>query len=153
MKIFVGCGSKEAITVIIIICMILVVMVPSILNLIEFSDKKVLINNVVTFRSEVDKMLLQYTNGGDEVENGCYYITHEGNVCLSDYDTSSDACSSDILKIDLDGLKPFAGTIDIYENHVSDLHNISMDNFYINIDDTARYYISEDPAAQLFCKR
>ena len=47
MKSCVGCGSKEALTVLIIICMILVVMVPSILNLIEFSGKKVLINNVI----------------------------------------------------------------------------------------------------------
>ena len=153
MKSYVGCGSKEMITVIIIICMILVVMVPSILNLIEFSDKKVLINNVITFRNEVDKSLLQYTNGGDSVENGCYYVTYDGNICLSDYDSSGDVCSGDTLKIDLEGEKPFSGVIDISENKVTDIHNIRVDHFFVNVDDTARYYISDEPVAQLFCRK
>ena len=153
MKSCVGCGSKEALTVLIIICMILVVMVPSILNLIEFSGKKVLINNVITFRSEVDKSLLSYTNGGDDVENGCYYITVDGNICLSDYDSNGDVCYSDVLKIDLDGEKPFSGAIDISGNRVTDIHNIRVDNFFVNVDDTARYYISEEPAAQTFCRK
>lgn len=147
-----GFAAKEFLTVIIIVCMILVVLVPTVLSAIEFSGKKVLMNNVITFRSEVDKTLLSYVTGGEDIADGCYYITHDGNICLSDYVSDMDYCSSEPLVIELEGSKPKSGTIDISSNKVSDIHNVRMENFFINLNSSKEYYISEEPQAQIFCR-
>lgn len=147
-----GVGSKEIFAVILIVCMILVIMVPAIINVIEFSNKKVLINNVIAFRNEVDRTLLSNSTGGEDVVDGCYYIMSNGNICLGEYDDSVDQCLSEVLKIELSGEKPKAGAIDISGNIVSDIHNVRIANFFINVDGSKEYYISEEPQTQLICR-
>lgn len=147
-----GVGSKEMFLVILIICMILVAMVPTIINIMEQSNQNVLMNNVIAFRSEVDKTLLSYVNGGDDIADGCYYITHEGDICLGDYDSDANKCFSESLVIELIGEKPKAGSIDISGYKVKDIHNVRMKNLFVNIDGSKEYYVSEEPQAQTFCR-
>ena len=147
-----GVGSKEIFAVILIVCMILVILVPVIINAVEFSNKKVLINNVVAFRNEVDKNLLSISASGEDVTDGCYYIMNEGNVCLGKYDDVLNHCFSDVLKIELSGEIPKAGVIDIFGGVVSDIHNVRISNFFVNIDSSKDYYVSEEPQAQPICK-
>ena len=148
-----GLSSREMLTVLIIICMILVMLVPTILNTIEFSGKKIMMNNVAVFRNEIDITIMSYINGGKDISDGCYYIMQSGDLCLGDYDSSNDMCDSDKLVIALDGTKPQSGTVDINNNKVSDICNIRMKNFFINVDDSSKYYISEEPRAQTVCRR
>ena len=147
-----GVGSKEIFAVILIVCMILVVLVPVIINAVEFSNKKVLINNVVAFRNEVDKNLLSISASGKEVADGCYYIMNEGNVCLGDYDDSVNQCFSDVLRIELSGEIPKAGVIDISGGTVSGIHNVRISNFFVNINSARDYCVSEAPQAQPVCR-
>ena len=119
-----GVGSKEMFLVILIICMILVAMVPTIINAVEHSNEEVLMNNVITFRSEVDRTILSYINGGEDIPDGCYYITSNGDICLGDYDSK-----------------------------VSDIHNIRIENFFVNLNSSREYYVSDEPQAQVFCRK
>lgn len=147
-----GAGSKEMFLVILIVCMILVAMVPTIINAVEHSNEEVLMNNVITFRSEVDRKILSYINGGEDIPDGCYYITSKGDICLGDYDSDHDMCTGEPLEIELKGEKPKAGTIDVASYKVSDIHNIRMENFFINLNSSKEYYISDEPQAQVFCR-
>lgn len=74
--------------VILIVCMILVAIVPTIINTVEHSNQEVLMNNVITFRSQVDKTILDYINGGADIADRCYFITGNGDICLGKYDSS-----------------------------------------------------------------
>lgn len=148
-----GVGSKEMFLVILIICMILVALVPTIINAIEYSNEEVLMNNVISFRSEVDRTILSYINGGEDIPDGCYYITTEGDICLGDYDATLDMCSSEPLEIELKGEKPKAGTIDVASYKVSDIHNIRIENFFVNVDSSKEYYVSDEPQAQIVCRK
>lgn len=148
-----GVGSKEMFLVILIICMILVAMVPTIINAVEYSNEEVLMNSVITFRSEVDKTILSYINGGEDIPDGCYYITQSGDVCLGEYDSDHDICASDSLEIELKGGKPKSGTIDVASYKVSDIHNIRLENFFINLNSSKEYYVSDEPQAQVFCRK
>lgn len=148
-----GVGSKEMFLVILIVCMILVAMVPTIINAVEHSNEEVLMNNVITFRSEVDRTILSYINGGEDIPDGCYYITSKGDICLGDYDSDHDMCTGEPLEIELKGEKPKAGTIDVASYKVSDIHNIRMENFFINLNSSKEYYVSDEPQAQVFCRK
>ena len=108
-------------------------------------------NNVIVFRSEIDRTILSYINGGEDIPDGCYYITNKGDICLGKYDSDYDMCSSELLEIKLKGEKPRAGTIDIVSYKVSDIHNIRMENFFINLNGSKKYYVSDEPQAQVFC--
>ena len=148
-----GVGSKEMFLVILIVCMILVAMVPTIINAVEHSNEEVLMNNVITFRSEVDRTILSYINGGEDIPDGCYYITSKGDICLGEYDSDHDMCAGEPLEIELKGEKPKAGTIDVASYKVSDIHNIRMENFFINLNSSKEYYISDEPQAQVVCRK
>lgn len=148
-----GVGSKEMFLVILIVCMILVAIVPTIIKAVEHSNEEVLMNNVITFRNQVDRTILDYINGGEDIGDGCYYIMHNGDICLGDYDVDSDHCYTDPLVIELEGSKPKAGTIDIASYKVSDIHNIRMENLFVNLNSSKEYFISEEPQAQIFCRK
>ena len=146
-----GVGSKEMFLVILIICMILVAIVPTIINAVENSNNEVLMNNVITFRSQVDRTILDYINGGEDIADGCYHITQDGNICFGEYDSDAGICHAETLVIELEGEKPKSGTIDIASYKVSNIHNIRMHNLFVNIDNSKEYYISEEPQAQVVC--
>lgn len=148
-----GVGSKEIFLVILIICMLLVALVPTIINAVEYSNEEVLMNNVIIFRTEVDKTILSYINGGEDIPDGCYYITHAGNICLGNYDSDHDTCEGEVLEIDLKGEKPKSGTMDVASYKVSDIHNIRMENFFINLNSSKEYYVSDEPQAQVVCRK
>lgn len=148
-----GVSSKEMFLVILIVCMILVAMVPTIINAVEYSNEEVLMNNVITFRSEVDRTILSYINGGDDIADGCYYITSKGDICLGAYDSKYDICATEPLEIELKGEKPLSGTIDISSYKVSDLHNIRIENFFVNLNSSKEYYVSDEPQAQVVCRK
>ena len=148
-----GVGSKEMFLVILIVCMILVAMIPTIINVVENSNQAVLMNNVISFRKQVDITLLDYINGGSDVADGCYYITGDGDICFGEYDNSTGVCYSDTLVIELEGLKPKSGIIDITSYKVSDIHNIRVENFFVNVDSSEEYYISDEPQSQAVCKK
>lgn len=148
-----GEGSKEMFLVILIVCMILVAMVPTIINAVEHSNEKVLMNNVITFRAEVDRTILSYINGGEDIADGCYYITSNGDICLGDYDSKYDFCASEPLEIELQGEKPLSGTVDIASYKVSNIHNVRIENFFVNLNSSKEYYVSDEPKAQVVCRR
>lgn len=148
-----GYSSKELLTVIIIVCMILVMLVPTILNIIEYSNNKILMNSVITFRQEIDRTLLLRESDEFMVQDGCYYVTASGDICLGKYNSSFDHCDTDILKIDLAGTKPVSGIVNIVRNRVSDIRNIRIKNLFVNVTNGVDYSISDEPLAQTFCKR
>lgn len=147
-----GFAAKEFLAVIIIVCMLIVVLVPTILGIIKTSNHKILMDNVMIFRKEIDNILLSYSSGGNEVADGCYYVMMNGNVCLGDYDSKQHKCLTETLNVELSGKKPNAGAVDIARNKVVDIHNIVIDNLYVNVDHNYEYYISEKPKTQALCR-
>lgn len=147
-----GFSSKETLAVIIMICMLICAIVPTVLTMIKDSDNKVLLNNVAIFKNELNNTLLSYTNGGEVVEDGCYYIMKKGELCLGDYDKHTNKCTKNVLTVEVDGLKPNAGAVDIYNGLVEDIHNVKIKEYFVNIDKYAEFYLSEEPKTQGICR-
>ena len=147
-----GVSAKEMLAVIIIVCMIIVVVVPTILGFIKSSENKVLVNNVITFRNELNELLTDFATNGEWVGDGSYYVMKDGNVCLGSYDKKNNKCSDEFLKVEIEGLKPNAGCIDISGSYVSNLYNIEFNHMYVNIDKKFEYYVSDEPVAKALCR-
>lgn len=147
-----GFSSKEFIAVIVVVGLFIVVMVPMLLNAISGSDTKVMMNNVITFRTEVNREILSYINGGEYIDDGCYYITIDGDVCLGEYDSSTGKCFDQSLEIMLDGEKPSGGSLDIISSAVSDIHNIKMSNLFVNVNKKDEYYVTSEPKTTGVCR-
>lgn len=144
-----GFGSKETFLVFIVVCMILVVIVPFILGYIQNSKTSAVTDSVIVFRKQVDREILSYINGGNDIADGCYFVTYDGNICLGKYEDKK--CNEEYLKIDIEGLKPNGGAVDIKSSKVIDIHNITIDNKYVNAKDD-EYYITLEPEIQSFCR-
>ena len=147
-----GVSAKEMLAVIIIVCMIIVVVVPTILGFIKSSENKVLVNNVITFRNELNELLTDFATNGEWVGDGSYYVMKDGNVCLGSYDKKNNKCSDEFLKVEIEGLKPNAGCVDISGSYVSNLYNIEFNHMYVNIDKKFEYYVSDEPEAKALCR-
>lgn len=147
-----GVSAKEMLAVIIIVCMIIVVVVPTILGFIKSSENKVLVNNVITFRNELNELLTDFATNGEWVGDGSYYVMKDGNVCLGSYDKKNNKCSDEFLKVEIEGLKPNAGCVDISGSYVSNLYNIEFNHMYVNIDKKFEYYVSDEPVAKALCR-
>lgn len=148
-----GVSAKELLAVIIIVCMIIVVLVPSVLGFIKTSENKVLVNNVIAFRDEINKLLSDHVIDGDWIGDGSYYVMKDGNVCLGKYDKKNNKCNDEFLKVEMEGLKPNAGCIDISGSYVSNLYNIEFDQVYVNLDKKFEYYVSEEPITKSLCRQ
>ena len=147
-----GVSAKEMLAVIIIVCMIIVVVVPTILGFIKSSENKVLVNNVITFRNELNELLTDFATNGEWVGDGSYYVMKDGNVCLGSYDKKNNKCSDEFLKVEIEGLKPNAGCIDISGSYVSNLYNIEFNHMYVNLDKKLEYYVSDEPITKALCR-
>ena len=147
-----GVSAKEMLAVIIIVCMIIVVSIPAILGFIKNSEKKVLVNNVITFRNEINELLSDFATNGEWVGDGSYYVMKDGNVCLGSYDKKNNKCSDEFLKVEIEGLKPNAGCIDISGSYVSNLYNIEFNHMYVNLDKKLEYYVSDEPITKALCR-
>lgn len=147
-----GVSAKEMLAVIIIVCMIIVVSIPAILGFIKNSEKKVLVNNVITFRNEINELLSDFASNGEWIGDGSYYVMKDGNVCLGNYDKKTNKCNDDFLKIEFEGLKPNAGCVDVSGSYVSNLYNIEFNHMYVNIDKKFDYYVSDEPITKALCR-
>ena len=147
-----GVSAKEMLAVIIIVCMIIVVVVPTILGFIKSSENKVLVNNVITFRNELNELLTDFATNGEWVGDGSYYVMKDGNVCLGSYDKKNNKCSDEFLKVEIEGLKPNAGCVDISGSYVSNLYNIEFNHMYVNLDKKLEYYVSDEPITKALCR-
>ena len=144
-----GFGSKETFLVFIVVCMLIVVIVPFVLGYINNSKKSVVTDSIIVFRKQVDREILSYINGGENIHDGCYFVTSDCDICLGKYEKKK--CSEGSLKIDIEGLKPSGGSIDIVSSKVSDIHNLLIDNRYVN-EKNSEYYITLEPEIQTFCR-
>lgn len=147
-----GVSAKEMLAVIIIVCMIIVVVVPTILGFIKSSENKVLVNNVITFRNELNELLTDFATNGEWVGDGSYYVMKDGNVCLGSYDKKNNKCNDEFLKVEIEGLKPNAGCVDISGSYVSNLYNIEFNHMYVNLDKKLEYYVSDEPITKALCR-
>ena len=148
-----GVSAKEMLAVISIVCMIIVVLVPTILGFIKSSENKVLVNNVITFRNELNELLSDFASNGEWIGDGSYYVMKDGNVCLGNYDKKNNKCSAEFLKIEFEGLKPNAGCVDVSGSYVSNLYNIEFNHMYVNLDKKFEYYVSEEPITKALCRQ
>ncbi len=144
-----GFSYKEFFAVIVIMVILIMAIVPAMLTFMQHSKDNVVKDSVIVFRKQVDREILSYVNGGNDIADGCYFVTYEGNVCLGKYEDNK--CESESLKIDIDGLKPNGGSIDITSSKISIIHNIIIDNKYVNEKDS-EYYITKEPIEQSFCR-
>ena len=111
-----------------------------------------LVNNVITFRNELNELLTDFATNGEWVGDGSYYVMKDGNVCLGSYDKKNNKCSDEFLKVEIEGLKPNAGCVDISGSYVSNLYNIEFNHMYVNIDKKFEYYVSDEPITKALCR-
>lgn len=145
-----GFSSKEYFLVFLIVGVIMIGVLPIIFRVIDKSRDDVVTDNVMIFENEVNKEIISYINGGNEVNDGCYKITSDGNLCLGNVDDSG-SCIDDALIIDVSGVKPDGGSIGIKSNKVTSIYNIMIDNKYVNLDND-EYYISDTPNNKIICE-
>lgn len=144
-----GFSGKEFFLVFVAVAVIIMGIMPIIFRVIDKSKYTQVTDSVMVFRNEVNKEIISYVNGGNEVNDGCYIITKDGNLCIGD--TNKDGECSKSLIIDITGLKPDGGSVNIKENKVSNLYNILIDNKYVNFEDD-QYYISDKPNMKMICE-
>lgn len=144
-----GFSAKEFFLVFIVIAILSLGIFPVVFRVIESSRNSIVTDSVIIFRRQVNKEILLYVSDGNEILDGCYVITNDGNLCLGN--TKHDGfCVDDALTIDINGVKPEGGVVDITENRVNNIYNIFIDNKYVNIRDN-EYYISNNPEAEIVC--
>lgn len=146
-----GFSSKEYFLVFIVVAIIMFGVLPIIFRVTDKSRSDVVTDNVMIFESEVNKEILSYINGGNEVHDGCYGITNDGNLCLGNIDNEG-KCIDEALIIDVSGVKPDGGSIGIKSNKVTSIYNIMIDNKYVNLDNDDEYYISDTPNNKIICE-
>lgn len=145
-----GFSSKEYFLVFFAIAVVVFGTMPIIFRVIDKSRDDAVTDSVMVFRQEVNKEIVAYVNDGNEMFDGCYLITKDGNLCLGR--TSRDGkCIDKALKIDVSGLKPDGGSLDIKSNKVINIYNILIDNKYVNLKNE-EYYISDKPEVELVCE-
>ena len=144
-----GFSSKEYLLVIIAVFIVVLGVLPIIFRVIDKSRENVVTDNVMIFRQEINKEILSYINGGNEILDGCYIVTSDGNICLGET-SDSGVCKDETLVIDISGMKPDGGSVSIQNNEVSSIYNIMIDNRYVNCKDN-EYYISDKPEVEIVC--
>lgn len=143
-----GFGSKEYFMAIIIVCMIIAVIVPSILKYIRNAMNSTITNSVIIFRKQINREIIDYENAGNYVADGCYHVMKNGSICLEEY--NDDKCSGEVLKIEGKGLRPNGGLVEIKTSKVSDIYNININNKYVNGQED-EYSITLKPVKKCKC--
>lgn len=143
-----GFSYKEFFAVIVIVAILIMAIVPAMLTFMQHSKDSAVTDSVIVFRKQVDREILSYINGGNDIADGCYFVTNHGDICLGKY--KNDKCDSELLKIDIDGLKPNGGYVDIEASKISVIHNVFIDNKYVNEKDD-EYYITQEPIEAIVC--
>lgn len=144
-----GFSYKEFFAVIVIMVILIMAIVPAMLTFIQHSKDDVLTDSVIIFRKQVELEILSYINGGNDVADGCYFVTENGDVCLGKY--KDNKCDADSLKVDIDGLKPAGGYVGIKSSKINDIHDIYIDNMFVNVEDD-EYVISRFPDRKFVCE-
>ena len=145
-----GFSYKEFFAVIVIMVILIMAIVPAMLAFIQHSKDDVLTDSVIIFRKQVELEILSYINGGNDVADGCYFVTEKGDVCLGNY--KDNKCDAESLKVDVDGLKPTGGYLGIKSCKINDIHDICIDNMFVNIEDD-EYVISRFPDKKFVCEK
>ena len=144
-----GFSYKEFFAVIVIMVILIMAIVPAMLTFIQHSKDDVLTDSVIIFRKQVELEILSYINSGNDVADGCYFVTEKGDVCLGNY--KDNKCDADSLKVDIDGLKPAGGYVGIKSSKINDIHDIYIDNMFVNVEDD-EYVISRFPDRKSVCE-
>ena len=121
----------ELLAVLIILAVIMLITIPLVSNFIKDSTRESREISVKNYISSVDKYLISSELNNIIVKDGSYNIMNNGSICLGRL--SNNTCSSNVLKINLDGQIPKGGIIVVKNNKVEKYYNIKFDKFYSSI--------------------
>lgn len=143
-----GFSAKEFGIVVIGIFVAVMGIMPIVFKMIEETRNTAVTDSVKAFKQQINMRIFNQVNSGINVENGCYIITDEGDLCL---DGKDDGCDTGSLDIEMDGLKPSGGYVSIKEYQVKGIYNVFIDNKYVN-EKNSEYYVSENPDKKIVCE-
>ena len=109
----------ELLAVIVILAILALIAVPIVLNIINDAKQTSEQRSVKSYIYAVSLALENNTIIDDpfQVLEGVYSITNDGNICIEEIDNNT--CNK-FLEIDVNGLKPTGGSIQIKENKIID---------------------------------
>lgn len=143
-----GFSSKEFLIVVVGFVIVVVGIMPIVFNMIEKTRQGVVTDSVTLFKEQVDRRIFDQISEGNEVLDGCYIVMDDGNLCLEEVDG---VCNNGNLLIDLDGMRPDGGEVNIKDNKVRGVYNIFIDNKYVNEKDD-KLYVSSSPDKKIVCE-
>ena len=106
----------ELLAVIVILAIIALIATPIVLNIINDTKESATLRSADFYLDGVEYAISKKILNGATIEDGEYSITEDGNVCMGTL--NDNACTGDIMEIEVDGEKPTGGKVNIQEGSI-----------------------------------
>ncbi len=127
----------ELLAVIVVLAIIALIATPIVMNTIKNAKKGAAERSADSYVKQVETAVAEERLSKNEVLEGEYQITSDGNLCRD----KSASCSDDKkIKIEMNGTKPTSGTIKISNGQVTTDSKITVGSYEVAYDPTTKKY-------------
>ena len=127
----------ELLAVIVVLAIIALIATPIVMNTIKNAKKGAAERSADSYIKQVETAVAEERLNKNEVLEGEYQITSDGNLCRD----KSASCSDDKkIKIEMNGTKPTSGTIKISNGQVTTDSKITVGSYEVAYDSTTKKY-------------
>ena len=127
----------ELLAVIVVLAIIALIATPIVMNTIKKSQKGAAERSTDSYVKQVETAIAEERLSKNEVLEGEYQITSDGNLCRD----KSASCSDDKkIKIEMNGTKPTSGTIKISNGQVTTDSKITVGSYEVAYNPTTKKY-------------
>ena len=136
----------ELLAVIVVLAIIALIATPIVMNTIKKAKQGAAERSADSYVKQVEVAVTASRLEGNEVSDGEYEISSDGNLAISTLPSSK-------LTIEMNGTKPTSGTIKI-TNGAVDLKSSSLiiEDYELIYDQTSKSYKAKEPYAGVLCK-
>ena len=143
----------ELLAVIVVLAIIALIATPAVLNIIEDSKKSAAERSADSYVKQVEVAVAEERLSKNEVLEGEYQITSDGNLCRD----KSASCSDDNkIKIEMSGTKPTSGKIKITNGSVDQTSSsMTVGDYTVSYNSTKKTYEATEkgntPQVEVLC--
>ncbi len=128
----------ELLAVIVVLAIIALITTPIVMNTIKKSKKGAAERSVDSYVKQVETVVAEERLGKNEVLEGEYQITSDGNLCR---DKSANCSDDNKIKIEINGKKPTSGKIKITNGTVDQSSsNMTIGDYTVSYNSTKKTY-------------
>ena len=124
----------ELLAVIVILAIIALIATPIVLSIINDTKESATLRSADFYLDGVELAVSQSILKDISIPDGQYPIMKDGNICVGDID-NNDACTGDVLEVEVKGEKPNNGVIEIESGQISDILLYSGNNKVVKNED------------------